>query len=375
MKLKLRAKKRKRRHGGHHHHDARRPQREGDRRGRPGRIRASRSRSSSSRGPRASGSSPTAGCPTCSRPTCSSQPPGCPYTLVERRRFDTIENELALSESGLVDPEHAIERGHLIPVELWIEGELSNAFDPPAPLRYKIRIVEAATGKVRTTLEGLLGGDGTFFADQAALWQRLSQAICAGPTACRAAASCGRGRSRRPRSARPTTRARSPAGTPPTSAARPRSRSIGPATSDSRSRARPHRRRSALPQPGPYALYEVTSGSLHFTLQLPGDRVHLGGRDGHPADARRSLRAPSTRRRGWRPPPTSSGSPRAQRRTRSRSPGPGRRPGCSGTGSWPLARDRLRAHPDAADVTVLGDRRRGQPRPRLSDRPRTTTGT
>jgi hypothetical protein len=193
--------------------------------------------------------------------------PACDYQLVERRRFDAIADELALSQSGLVDPEHAVEPGHLIPVELWIEGTLTNAFDPPAPLRYEIRIVEAATGTVRTTLKGLLGGDGTFFADQAALAHRLSEAMCAGPTVCPLRASCGTGD--------PPPPVGSPHYSGPISG-QYTATGLGPTplkidwtgnaqfTLTNEFSSPPFG--SGLPEPGPYAHYETSGGSVHATL-------------------------------------------------------------------------------------------------------------
>ena len=112
-----------------------------------------------------------------------------------------VTNEQALTQAGLIDPASAVQPGHLIPVEVWIEGTLSNNFDPPAPLRYEIRIVEEATGIVRTTLRGFLRGDGGFFEDQRALSAELIAALCApgsrpGAAPARSARRATRGRSR-----------------------------------------------------------------------------------------------------------------------------------------------------------------------------------
>ncbi len=184
-------------------------------------------------------------------------PPGCPITQVERRRFDLITAEHALAQAGLIDPETAVEPGHLIPVEVWIEGTLSNEFNPPAPMRYEIRLVEEGTGRVWTTLRGFLGQN--FFAEMDALSAELAAAVCAGPVeAVDPPPPVGSPHYSGSISGRYTAEIGGPtplkidwAGT-------------AEFTLTNEFSSPPFG--SGLPEPGPYARYETSAGSVHATL-------------------------------------------------------------------------------------------------------------
>ena len=251
------------------------------------------------------------------------RPASCEYTQVERRRLDLILQEIALGQSGLVDPDTAVGPGHLIPVELWIEGTLSNQFDFPAPLRYEIRIVEAETGVVRTTLRGFFSEN--FFEEEQALARQLAAAICAGPQ---------------------------PTSDPPPAVGAPHCSgpisgthtitSVGAApleiawsgnvefTLNNEFASPPY----GMPEPGPYADYQSTSGSLHATLHWTTDDgcTWSGETDfaiGQPANygglyAQEGVAEPAY---NLSLAPASDSIPFTKS-------GPG--PSCNGTGQWPL---------------------------------------
>jgi hypothetical protein len=266
VKLKLRAKKRKRHHPGHHGREsakvgsAARVVAE-DGKVYPGESVALKTFTGATGG----WSALNNGLPDMLVTDLANPPAGCEYTQVEYRRLDVIEREIALGQSGLVDPDSAVQPGHRIPVELFIEGTLSNAFDPPAPLRYEIRIVEAATGTVRTTLEGILGGDGHFFDDATALGQRVVAAVCAGPTVCALrASSCGGAPPvGAPRYTGPISGHYKFTGGGPTPLEIDWSGNVELALTNEFS-SPPYG--SGLPEPGPYAHYETRSGSVHASL-------------------------------------------------------------------------------------------------------------
>jgi hypothetical protein len=265
LKLKLRAKKRKRRPGGHGHGGGRKAAGAARVVGEDGTVYPGESFAFRQfTGATGNWAFANGGLPDTFTSDLYETPPACDYQLVERRRLDAITSEHALAQAGLVDPASAVEPGHVVPVELWIEGTLSNDFDPPAPLRYEIRIVEAATGTVRAKLEGLLRGD-HFFEDQKVLSQRLRAAMCAPAGVCPLRESCGD---------QPP-----PVGSPhytgPISG-RYTADIGGPAplqidwsgtadyTLTNEFSSPPFG--SGLPEPGPYAYYETSGGSVHAKL-------------------------------------------------------------------------------------------------------------
>ena len=264
VKLKLKAKKRKRKPG--HGHHGRIAQRSGARViGEDGTVYPGESVALKRfTGATGDWAGLNAGLPDMLITDLVDRPAGCQYTLVERIRYDAIVDEVELGRSGIADPDSAVQPGHLIPVELSVEGTLSNAFDPPAPLRYEIRLVEAATGTVRATLRGFFTLN--FFAEEKALAAELAAAICAGPGACvQRGASCeeppppvGSPRYTGPISGRYTAEG---FGQTPLEIAW-----TGNAEYTLTNEFSSPPFGSGLPEPGPYAYYETSGGSVHATL-------------------------------------------------------------------------------------------------------------